>query len=63
MIATLTGRCPLCGGRILRNRSRIERTLEGWAHEDCASTDPDQQRFVRHRAAKAMTRYRRPYKD
>jgi hypothetical protein len=38
MIATRTGLCSLCQGRIIRNRSRIERTRQGWMHEQCAET-------------------------
>jgi hypothetical protein len=55
MIATLTGRCAICSGRIIKGRSRIERTLEGWAHERCTETDPDHQRLVRQRMKRSSS--------
>jgi hypothetical protein len=63
MIATLTGRCAICSGRIIKGRSRIEHTLEGWAHEACANNDPTERAYVRRRAGRAMKSYRLPYKD
>jgi hypothetical protein len=43
MIATMTGRCAICSGRILKGRSRItnlgDRTVPHWAHESCADRD------------------------
>jgi hypothetical protein len=47
MIAKHTGRCPLCRRRIVRNRSRIEITTLGWAHERCALADVDASRLLR----------------
>jgi hypothetical protein len=53
MIATLTGRCAICSGRILKGRSRItnvgDRTVSHWAHEACADRDPTHQRLERRR--------------
>jgi len=49
MIATLPGRCAICSGRIVKGRSKIERTPTGWAHERCTETDPDHQGLVRQR--------------
>jgi len=63
VIATLSSRCAICSGRIIRGRSRIERTLDGWAHERCASSDPAHQRSIRRRAGRAIAHYRLPYKD
>ncbi len=54
MIATLSSRCAICSGRILKGRSRIERVgLRLWAHQRCADTDPDHQRLVRRRMLRA----------
>src|SRR6266540_2414200 len=63
MFATLSSRCAICSGRILKGRSRIERTLDGWAHEACAAQDPDHQRSLCRRAGRAMKQYRPAYKD
>jgi hypothetical protein len=59
MIATLSSRCPLCSGRILKGRSRIEHTMEGWAHAGCAAQDPDHQRYLRHKAARMRSHIER----
>jgi hypothetical protein len=47
MIAKHTSRCPLCRRRIVRNRSQIEITTLGWAHERCALADVDASRLLR----------------
>jgi hypothetical protein len=59
MIATLSGRCPLCAGRIIKGRSRIERTADGWAHAGCAEQDPDHQRYLRRKAARMRSHIER----
>ncbi len=59
MIATLTGRCAICSGRILKGRSRItnlgDRTVPHWAHEACADRDGDHQRLVRRRMRRSSS--------
>jgi DNA-directed RNA polymerase subunit RPC12/RpoP len=63
MIATLTSRCPLCSGRILKGRSRItnigDRTVRQWAHQACADRDPDHQRSLRRKAARMRSHIER----
>jgi hypothetical protein len=59
VIATLSSRCPLCSGRIIKGRSRIERTADGWAHEGCAAQDPDHQRYLRRKAARLRSHIER----
>jgi hypothetical protein len=59
MIATLTGRCAICSGRILKGRSRItnlgDRTVPHWAHESCADRDPTYQRSERQRMRRSSS--------
>jgi hypothetical protein len=62
VIATYTGRCPVCDGRIIAGRSRVERLHppvggRRWAHQACAEQQPIQV------SSRALTDSRRPRKD
>jgi hypothetical protein len=62
VIATYTGRCPICDGRIIAGRSRVgrlSRPVHGrrWAHQRCADQQP-----IRV-SSRALADSKRPRKD